>query len=150
MQDDGERHEMAKDIQKAEVVSRTAACACGALKVTVSGAPTWVHACSCLECQRRSGSAFSYSAFFPESATSIEGEYRSWRRASFGGWHESSFCLTCGSWVFSRLEVLPNIVGISAGCFADPAFERPAKFYWSSQRHHWLSLPKEIEAIDSQ
>jgi hypothetical protein len=141
---------MSKDVQKTEVVSRTAACACGALKVTVSGAPAWVHACSCLECQRRSGSAFSYSAFFPESATSVEGEYRSWRRASPGGWHESSFCPTCGSWIFSRLEALPNIVGISVGCFVDPAFERPAKLYWSSQRHRWLSLPKEIEAIDSQ
>jgi hypothetical protein len=141
---------MTRNVQKAEVVSRTAACACGALKVTASGAPTWVHACSCTECQKRSGSAFSYSAFFPESAASIEGAYRSWRRASPGGWQEVSFCPTCGTSLFFRLDVLPNILAISVGCFTDPAFEGPAKLYWSSRRHRWLSLPQEIEMIDAQ
>ena len=43
---------------------KTAACACGALKVTVTAPPQMVHACACLDCQRGTGSAFSYSAFF--------------------------------------------------------------------------------------
>lgn len=133
-------------------VVRTAACGCGALQVTVTGAPLQVHACSCLECQRESGSAFTYKAFFPESAiASIEGEHRSWRRSgSSGNWVEWSFCPTCGIRVFGRVEAWPDVVGISVGCFADPAFEPPAKLYWSSRRHHWLRLREDVAAIDTQ
>ena len=37
----------------------------------------------------------------------------------------------------------------SAG-FVDPTFEQPAKLYFSSQRYHWLSLPKDVELIETQ
>jgi len=55
---------------------KTAACACGKLTVTVTAPPQTVHACSCLDCQRGSGSAFSYSAFFPDSAVQVAGAKR--------------------------------------------------------------------------
>ncbi len=54
---------------------KTAACACGALTATAAAPPAMVHACSCLECQRRSGSAFTYSAFFAEADVTIAGNY---------------------------------------------------------------------------
>jgi hypothetical protein len=135
-----------------KMISRTGACGCGRLAVRLSGAPVNVHACSCTACQRDSGSAFTYTAFFPESAVvAIEGEHRSWRRiASSGRWIESSFCPTCGSTVFRRWEVLPGVFGVPAGCFADPSFERPGKLYFSSQRHRWLELPKDVELIEAQ
>jgi len=143
---------MSKGAEHVEAVSRTAGCGCGALKVTVTGATLNVHACSCPACQRDSGSTFTYTAFFPESAVvAIEGEHRSWRRTgSSGGWVESSFCPTCGVTVFRHWEVLPGVFGIPVGCFADPSFEQPGKLYFSSRRHHWLSLPKNVEAIDTQ
>ena len=133
-------------------VVRTAACSCGSLKVTVEGPPADVYACSCLECQRASGSAFTYAAVFRDSAVrSIEGEYRSWRRISEPGrWVESSFCPVCGSPVMGRVEAMPGILLVSVGSFADPAFAIPAKLYWSSMRHHWLSLPPEVEAVAEQ
>jgi hypothetical protein len=135
-----------------KVVSRTASCGCGSLKATVSGAPISVHACTCSACQRDSGSAFTYTAFFPESAVgAVEGEHRSWRRiASSGRWIESSFCPKCGATVFRRWEAIPGIFGVPVGCFADPRFERPAKLYFSSQRHHWLSFPKDVELVETQ
>ena len=52
---------------------KTAACACGALSVTAAASPAQVHACSCLECQRRSGSAFTYTAFFAAADVSVRG-----------------------------------------------------------------------------
>jgi hypothetical protein len=133
-------------------VARTAVCGCGALRVTVTGTPLQVHACSCLQCQRGSGGAFTYTVWFPNSAVAtIEGEHHSWRRAgSSGTWVESSFCPTCGARVFGRVAAWPEVVGISVGCFADPAFEPPAKLYWASRRHHWLLLPRGVAAIDTQ
>jgi hypothetical protein len=131
--------------------SKTARCGCGGLTLTASEAPQSVHACACTDCQRGTGSAFSYSAFFPESAARIAGERRSWRRSSDAGrWQESNFCPTCGVCVFARLEVLPNILCVSAGCFNDRDFPAPAKLYWSSRRHHWLELPAGVELIETQ
>lgn len=130
---------------------KTAACTCGALRVTVSAPPGNVHICSCLDCQRRSGSAFTYTAFFAENAVSVTGEHRNWRRQSDGScYHESSFCPTCGTSVFCRLEALPGIVGIPAGNFADPAFAKPAKHYWTLRRHEWLAAPDGIVIVERQ
>jgi hypothetical protein len=130
---------------------KTAACACGGLTVTVTEPPQMVHACSCLDCQRGSGGAFSYSAFFPESAVKVVGTPTRWRRSSAAGrWQETSFCPTCGVTVFCCLEALPGIVGVSVGCFADPDFPGPGKLYWSSRRHRWLGLPAGIEHVETQ
>jgi hypothetical protein len=130
---------------------KTAACACGKLTVTVAAPPQAVHACACLDCQRGSGSAFSYSAFFSESAVKVAGEATRWLRSSESGrWTESSFCPTCGVTVFTRLEVLPGIVCVSVGCFSEPDFPAPAKLYWNSRRHRWLDLPTGIERIETQ
>jgi hypothetical protein len=131
---------------------KTAACACGGLKVTVSGPPQATHACSCLDCQRRSGSAFSYTAFFSEDAARIDGPSHNWRSTSSdaGRWSEVHFCPTCGVSVFMRLEALPNTLCVAAGCFADPSFAAPGRLYWSSRRHHWLDLPGGMERIETQ
>ena len=130
---------------------KTAACACGALGVTVAEPPANVHICSCLECQRRSGSAFTYTAFFPEAAVSVVGEYRSWKRTSDAGrFHESNFCPTCGTSVFYRLEALPGVIGIPAGNFADPTFAKPAKHYWTLRRPDWLATPADAVIIERQ
>jgi hypothetical protein len=130
---------------------RLAACACGALRLRVAGEPTQVYACSCLLCQRQSGSVFTYTAFYREPQIStIEGPFHSWRRGSeFGRWVESSFCPTCGSQVFGRVEALPNEIGVSVGCFSDPAFPAPSIIYWGSHKGHWLALPG-IEALAEQ
>jgi hypothetical protein len=132
--------------------SKTAACACGGLKVTVSAPPKFTHACSCLECQRRSGSAFSYTAFFDEAAVRAEGPSRNWRSTSSdaGRWSEAHFCPNCGVTTFTRLEALPNMICVPVGCFTDPSFAAPGRLYWSSRRHHWLDLPAGIEPVDTQ
>lgn len=134
-----------------QLTRRAAVCACGALRVTTIGAPVMVNACACLDCQRRSGSAFTYTAFFPEAQVLIEGEFRSFREMrSAGRWHEASFCAGCGITVMSRLEVLPGVLGVSVGCFADPGFEPPHGFYWARRRHAWLPTPIGVETYDTQ
>ena len=139
------------DELKPAAYPKIAACACGALTLTVSSPPQFVHACACLDCQRGTGSAFSYGAFFPEPGTKTAGATTRWRRSSESGrWQDCFFCPTCGVTVFSRLEALPGIVCVSAGCFGDADFPAPGRLYWSSRRHHWLELPGGIEPVETQ
>jgi hypothetical protein len=134
-----------------ETGGKAAACACGAVRVTTMGAPVIVNACACLDCQRRSGSAFTYTAFFADAQVGITGELRSFRQTrSAGRWHEASFCVVCGVSVLSRLEVFPGLVGVSVGCFTDPAFAPPGGFYWASRRHTWLPVPTGVEVFQTQ
>ena len=137
--------------QTKSAFSKTAACACGSLTVSVTAPPQRVHVCTCLDCQRMSGSAMSYTAFYAETATAISGAFKAWRRvASSGRWTTSHFCPECGSRVFTRMEAMPGLIGIAVGCFADPGFDKPATAYWTARRHHWFDPPPGFETVDTQ
>ncbi|HLC08152.1 MAG TPA: GFA family protein [Methyloceanibacter sp.] len=130
---------------------RTARCLCGNLTVTARGEPVDVYACGCADCQRKSGSAFTYAAIYPESAVTIAGERRAWRRhGDSGRFVDNHFCPTCGVSVYFHAEGLPGLVGIAVGCFADAAFAKPARLYWGSRRHRWLDLTADVPLIETQ
>jgi hypothetical protein len=126
------------------MTARTAACSCGQLRVTVTGKPGSVGACSCRECQKSTGSVFGISSYWPKSAVaSIEGKSTVWRRGSDAGrWVDSYFCPTCGSTLYWYAEALPDSIGIAAGNFADPNFEPPTYAVWSETQHPWVKFPE--------
>jgi hypothetical protein len=131
--------------------SRTARCGCGNLTVTLRGEPSAVYGCSCLTCQRKTGSAFSYAAMATATDVTIAGAQTLWRHnADSGRWIESVFCPTCGVTVAFRCEAAPGLIGIPVGCFADPDFAQPGVFLWGSRRHRWLKLPDGVETLDEQ
>jgi hypothetical protein len=130
---------------------RTARCGCGELTVLARGEPAEVYLCSCLDCQRQTGSAFSYAALYPVAEVTIAGPQKTWRhQGDSGRGVEIAFCPTCGVGVYSRAQVFPRLVCVAVGCFADPAFAKPTRLYWAARRHHWLTTPEETELIDAQ
>jgi len=142
---------MDKEIGAKGMPERTGSCGCGNLTVTTRGEPSEVHACSCLNCQRESGSAFSYCAVFPDAAVSIAGERRVWRRyVDSGRWLETEFCPACGVTVIFRSEHSPGTIGVAVGCYADPHFAKPERLVWASRRHHWLQFPDSIEFVETE
>jgi hypothetical protein len=135
----------------ASIGERIATCSCRSLTVMARGEPAHVYACSCLECQRGTGSAFSYAAIYPERAVTVAGEATLFRqRGDSGRLTESSFCPVCGVTVCFRAEAMPGMIGIAAGCFADPDFAKPERLFWASRRHRWLDLPDAIALIETQ
>jgi hypothetical protein len=132
-------------------VKRIARCGCGALTATVAADPLAVYGCSCADCQRKSGSAFSYAAMFPSEAVTIAGERKTWRRnGDSGRWIDSIFCPSCGISVGFHSEGMPGLTGIPVGTFSDPDFLPPARLYWASRRHRWLPLHADITLLDTQ
>lgn len=131
--------------------TRIAACSCGALSAETRGEPAQINMCACFACQRRSGAAFTYTAFFPEDAVAIASEHRRWRRATHsGGTHDAYFCPVCACTVMTRLSAIPGLVGIAVGCFADSSFAPPMTFFWSSLRHQWLATDDAIVRSETQ
>jgi hypothetical protein len=120
---------------------KTAVCACGAVSVSANGEPIVVNACSCTDCQRRSGSSFTYTAFYPNSSVTALGAVRTFRNVSESGrWRDSSFCPTCGVNMITKLEVFPQATGVPVGALIDAKFSAPKKFYWAKHKHDWYSI----------
>ena len=80
-----------------------------------------------------------------------DGEAKSYARTSDAGRTiELHFCPNCGVSVYFRAEARPNMIGIHAGCFADPAFPAPNVAIWTESRHHWLTLPEVDLSLEQQ
>jgi hypothetical protein len=121
--------------------SRTAACSCGYLSVECAAEPASVSLCHCLDCQRRTGSAFGIAAFYPRDAVRVRGESSRFARKTEEGFEFSfHFCPRCGSTVYWESSRKPGYVAVAAGAFADPAFPAPAKAHFAEHQHPWLRL----------
>ena len=82
-------------------MTRTAHCACGALRVEVSADPAVVGVCHCGECQRRTGSVFGVGAYFKREHIRTQGPSKIYvRDGQEGRKLRMHFCPTCGTTVF--------------------------------------------------
>lgn len=128
------------------MTSRTASCRCGQLRVTVSGEPIRVSVCHCLNCKKRSGSAFAVQARWPKNDVRIEGASKTFvivadsgNRATF------HFCPECGSDVYYEIDgkfddKFNDLLAVPLGVFDDPYFATPDFSVWESRKHDWLEI----------
>ena len=131
------------------MASRTAACSCGQLSITVHGEPRGVGVCHCLECQRRTGSVFAALAGF-SPPYEVQGEATEYVRAGDqGSRFRFRFCPVCGTNLFHTEEGWEQShVSVAVGGFGDPAFPPPDVSVYDSRRHSWVRLPEGVEAYD--
>jgi hypothetical protein len=123
---------------------RQAACNCRQLRVTCEGEPVRVSACHCLECQRRTGSAFSVQARFNRDQVRTEGTATKYSRiAESGNRLTFNFCPVCGSTVYWESEAAPDLIAIAVGTFADPQFPPPGYSVWEKSHHSWAVITTE-------
>ena len=123
------------------IKSRTATCRCGQLQARCEGEPVRVSVCHCLECQRRSGSAFAAQARWPEEQVTVVGEAKTWERIADSG-HRATyrFCPHCGSTIAYVIEGWPGVVAIPLGAFADPTFPAPKFSVYEHRKHVWTAV----------
>jgi hypothetical protein len=129
---------------------RTASCLCGALRATAHDAPRDVYVCACRNCQKKSGSAFTYAAIFSAEEVSVTGAHQQYRYTGDSGrWIENHFCPACGGYVFFLGEAFPGHIGINVGAMDEADFA-PRRMYWTSRRHRWLGVPDGVEEVETQ
>ena len=124
---------------------RAAQCHCGSVRLRCEGEPAKVSMCCCVECQRRTGSAFSVAVFFGRDQVSVEGETRAYTRGSASGFDVTfHFCPTCGSNLYWLPERMPERIGVAIGAFGDPDFPGPEQVVWARDRMAWAPLPEGV------
>lgn len=123
-------------------MTQTASCRCGQLKATVTGDPVRISVCHCLNCKKRSGSAFAAQARWPEERVTIEGRSKSFSKTADSG-NEATFrfCPDCGSDVSYIINgKFDGLVAIPVGAFDDPFFLTPEYSVWEERKHHWVEI----------
>jgi hypothetical protein len=132
------------------MTERVATCRCGQLQAICASEPVRISVCHCLDCQRRSGSAFAVQARFSDEHVRLAGETREWsvvgengKRATF------RFCPVCGSTVSYTSEAMPGMVAVAVGAFGDPNFPPPSISGYEERRHPWVRVVDDgIEHFD--
>lgn len=123
------------------MVSRTASCSCGQLRIQVEGEPRGVGICNCLACQRRTGSVFAALAGFA-APFKVYGNVTEYLRVGDqGAQFLFRFCPVCGTTVFHTEVGHDNSVSVAVGAFADPQFPAPRVSVYDCRRHPWVRLP---------
>jgi hypothetical protein len=131
--------------------TRTATCRCGQLKAVCSGEPVRISVCHCLECQKRSGSAFGAQARWRNEDVAVTGEAKLWtRKAESGSTVDYRFCPQCGSTVAYVIDTWPGVTAVPVGAFADPDFPAPKFSVYENRKHGWTAiLGDEVEHSSS-
>lgn len=85
-------------------------------------------------------------AYYPADALTISGDATRFERtADSGNGFESFFCPKCGSTVYVHATARPEMIGLAVGTMADPAFKAPINSVWEEAKHHWVTIPGEIQ-----
>jgi hypothetical protein len=123
------------------MTTRTATCRCGQFRATVTGESVRISVCHCLNCQKRSGSAFAAQARWPDDQVVFNGDYREWSATGdSGGTGTFRFCPVCGSTVSYRIDMMPGLTAIAIGAFADPDFPPPEFSMYENRKHRWVDI----------
>ena len=133
------------------MTTRTASCRCGQLKATATGEPVRVSVCHCLNCKKRSGSAFAVQARWPADQVTIEGQSKTHVMvADSGNSATFHFCPDCGSDVYyENSGKFDGLIAIPLGAFDDPNFGSPEYSVWEQRKQDWVEIVGDgIEHID--
>jgi len=122
-----------------------ASCRCGQLRATATSEPVRVSVCHCLNCQKRSGSAFAAQVRFPAAQVTVIGEAKTFTATGDNGAAHFHFCPDCGATVYFSNDSIPDTIAIALGAFDDPYFFVPNISVWEQRQHEWLEIAGDFE-----
>ncbi|WP_319773332.1 GFA family protein [Breoghania sp.] len=119
---------------------REGTCRCGEVRMKVTCEPVTTFACHCRGCQRMTASAFSLSALIP-----IDGLEIVTGAPVRGGAHTDGInhyhCPRCMSWLFTKIDMLPQFVNLRATMFDEPDWSRPRVETMTCEKLDWVTTP---------
>ncbi|TKA72321.1 hypothetical protein B0A49_06407 [Cryomyces minteri] len=111
----------------------TGSCMCGAIAYEYTGEPAVTALCHCTDCQKWSGAAYTSNVVVPRTAFKVtKGSAKSYdAKGDSGKINKHWFCGTCGSSIYTELEVMPDLTCIKSGTLDGGAANHPigVEFY---------------------
>ncbi len=117
-----------------------ARCCCQACEIAAEGEPVLNAICHCDNCKRRTGSAFGWSAYFPDDRVTIRGDLRRYELTTVPA--ERFFCAACGTTLYWKTrEFMVAHTGVAGGCFTETPLPAPNITATDARRCAWITLP---------
>lgn len=126
----------------------TGGCACGAVRYQCSTEPLAMYNCHCRDCQSASGGPFSSVLVVATDSIEITGSPKYYSTAGNYGNHATrGFCKDCGSPLFARNELKPEVLVIKAASLDIPAPFKPVADIWTVNALPWAHMDRHIPKV---
>ncbi len=106
--------------------------------------------CHCKDCQRVTGSGKATVGMFPDSAVSIDGEFKTYASIGTDGSHvKRGFCPTCGSQMFTFVKEIPGHTFIKAGGMDNSDHLNVALNCWTKSASAWSMPDDNVPGVEA-
>lgn len=124
----------------------TGGCQCGEVRYRLLNPPLFVHACHCIDCQKKRGSAFGITTIVLEcDIERVQGTFTSKQIAA----HRTAFvCASCQDVIYRTATNHPATALLRSGTCDDPRVLEIHAHIWTLDKHPWLELPDSVPQFD--
>lgn len=126
----------------------TGRCRCEALRYELAAAPLFTHACHCLDCQRRTGTAFSMTTIVLRDDLRITQGTTSSQKISPRS--TEYLCADCATVIYTASTRFPETVILRPGTLDDPSIALPQAHIWVRRKQSWVTLPPDVPQFKEQ
>lgn len=127
----------------------TGGCLCGTVRYEITELPKRMGLCHCRSCQRATGSAYYPFVATSADALKIQGEFTWYESIGDSGHYVSrGFCSKCGSRLFSKPDVLPELRTVSASSLDNPLIFNPEIAVWVDDALPWHDITRTLPQFD--
>jgi len=124
---------------------RRAECCCGQCWITVEGEPEINGICHCDDCRKGTGTAFGWSAYFPDGQVLQRSRETMAYQVSGDHLQIRYFCSRCASTLYWTTESMSGLTGISGGSFVDIPLPEPQLSLRTGNACPWIAFPEDWE-----
>ena len=125
-------------------------CLCGAVRYEAIGDPNNASYCHCDDCKRATGGPYTVGVVVKlKDLTMISGEVKGHTTiADSGRSITREFCPDCGSPLFTKAEICPDLAFIKAGSLDEPAIVQPSCHTWIKRAVPWAFIDEDLPQFD--
>lgn len=130
----------------------TGGCVCGAVRYTLKpGLRMKPYACHCTDCQKRTGSAFSFHMAVMENDCELSGEVDEGHVTQPSGANSTIVgCARCKARIYAKNDLRPGIVSLRAGTLDNSTDMSPQAHFWVSSKQPWIVIPDDVPTLETQ
>ena len=121
-------------------------CQCEALRFELKARPLFTHACHCLNCRRRSGTAFGMTTtVLRDDLIVMSGELIGKQTSPRTTVYQ---CAACGTAIYAASTRFPSTYIVRSGTLDDASIVVPGAHIWVKRKHPWVVLPDDVPQFD--
>ena len=125
----------------------TGGCLCKGVRYEFSTDPLMTVSCYCRDCQQVTGSPLTTVSAIPRTAFRLlSGDLGSFTvTAGSGRKVTREFCKVCGSPLFTKAEMVPDLLFVKTISLDDPRNIKPVVSCWTSRAQPWAPIATDTQ-----